>query len=125
MCRHPDMVAGTDRFCTMLMQALPNAVIGKLGADATYGIAVRRNSFEMPTTVAELPPDEGLHEAFGIAFKIESGNEEILYLAACEVLQQLGISSDSIKHFHKIDRINTVGIQTGQITPQFQLQPGQ
>ena len=41
--QHPEMVAGDGRFCTALMEAYQGRMIGKVGADACYGIGMRLN----------------------------------------------------------------------------------
>lgn len=41
MTSYPELVAGDGRYCTVLMNALDGQVVGKLGADACYGIGVR------------------------------------------------------------------------------------
>ena len=73
LTRYPEMVGGSDRFCTVLMRAYEGRLIGKLGADGCYGIAVRAD--RMITT------GHPNREVMGIAVKIEDGNVDILYVA--------------------------------------------
>ena len=44
MTAHPELVAGEGRYCTVLMEAFEGQVVGKLGADACYGIGVRASA---------------------------------------------------------------------------------
>ena len=69
----PEMVAGTGGFCTELMKHTNGKLVGKMGAEAVYGIGV-------------------IGKDLGIAVKIEDGN----YNRACgpvviETLTQLGL----------------------------------
>ncbi|KAK0647283.1 hypothetical protein DIS24_g7887 [Lasiodiplodia hormozganensis] len=110
MVSHPEMVAGEGRFCTVLMEAFGDAVIGKLGADACYGVGVRAS---------------GRRGALGIAVKIEDGNEEILYAAVAEILEQLQIGTVDMRQklaaFHHLSRVNTAGAVTGKVSFQFKV----
>lgn len=65
MTRYPELVAGDERFCIVLMQAFQGAFIGKLGADGAMGISV----------------------------KIEDGNVDILHPAVVKILEQLAIGT--------------------------------
>lgn len=110
MVEHPEMVAGEGRFCTVLMEAFGDSVIGKLGADACYGVGVRAS---------------GQRGALGIAVKIEDGNEEILYAAVAEILEQLQIGTVDMRQklaaFHHLKRVNTAGAVTGKVSFQFKV----
>ncbi|KAF9632902.1 putative l-asparaginase ii protein [Lasiodiplodia theobromae] len=110
MVKHPEMVAGEGRFCTVLMEAFGDTVIGKLGADACYGVGVRAS---------------GQRGALGIAVKIEDGNEEILYAAVAEILEQLQIGTVDMRQklaaFHHLSRVNTAGVVTGKVSFQFKV----
>src|SRR5262249_19750844 len=67
MMAEPFVVAGTDRLDTQLMQAWPNRVIAKIGAEGVYSAAL---------------PELGL----GIALKVEDGEMHSLELAFMGVL---------------------------------------
>ena len=69
---HPEVIAGSDRLCTRLMQAAPGALLAKTGAEGSYALAM---------------PGLGL----GAAFQIEDGGMRALGPAACEILHQLGV----------------------------------
>ncbi|KAI0442918.1 L-asparaginase II protein [Xylaria telfairii] len=118
MWRHPDMVGGKGRFCTALMSQFQGGLIGKLGADGCYGVAIRESD-----QTGRL----GAQGAVGIAVKIEDGNIEILYAAVMEILQQLDIGTSeqqrSLSAFHYPARTNTAGEMTGRVTFDLKVRP--
>ncbi|MCB2188229.1 MAG: asparaginase [Deltaproteobacteria bacterium] len=69
---HPELIAGTGRLCTRLMQAKPGVFIAKTGAEGSYALAL---------------PSLGL----GAAFQIEDGGMRALPPAACRLLHCLGL----------------------------------
>ena len=71
---HPEMIAGTGRLCTRLMQAHPGAFLAKTGTEGSYALAL---------------PEKGL----GAAFNVEDGASRALGPVACQVLHQLGYLS--------------------------------
>ena len=76
MTAHPELVAGTGRFCTTVMQAVP-------------GIAVKGGAEGVQSAML---PDLGL----GIAIKIDDGAGRAADVALLAVLRQLGVlSADS------------------------------
>ncbi|CAK9784763.1 putative thermolabile L-asparaginase [Cutaneotrichosporon oleaginosum] len=103
---HPLLVSGTGRFCAAVAR-IPG-VVGKVGADACYGVGVRAAGREM-----------------GIAVKVEDGNMDILYAAVAEILERLGIGSEEerrgVKEFHQAERRNTAGVKVGLVTYPFVL----
>lgn len=70
MARNPWWVAGTQRFCTRIMEATGGRVVVKVGAEGVYGAAV---------------PDMG----WGIALKAEDGAGRAAEAAMTAVLQNL------------------------------------
>lgn len=109
MSTYPELVAGEDRFCKVLMTAFQGLLIGKLGAAGCYGIGIKETE-----RTRELGADGGL----GIAVKIEDGNIEILYSAITEILEQLQLGEPEMRQqlsrFHRPDIKNTVGTVTGK-----------
>ncbi|MBN3853713.1 asparaginase [Paraburkholderia sp. Ac-20340] len=105
MTTHPEMVAGEQRFCTTLMRAFGGDLVGKVGADGSYAIGVRRGA---------LP---GATRAIGIAVKVEDGNVGALYAIVVAVLRQLGIGTtaqlDALRAFDQPRIRNTKGVETG------------
>jgi L-asparaginase II len=118
MTAYPSLIGGTGRFCTVLAESYHGALLGKIGADACYGISIRSSA----TTRAL-----GSEGAIGIAVKVEDGNIDILYAAVLEVLKQLGIWSASerpeLKRFHERLVLNTMGVETGRFFTGFKLRP--
>lgn len=116
MVDHPECVAGSGRYCTLLMQAFRGTLVGKLGADACYAIGVRDSDDTRRL---------GSNGALGISVKIEDGNIEILYAVVSEILQQLGIGTTEeraqLGAFHHPKRCNTMGVDTGNISFPFTL----
>lgn len=116
MSTYPELVAGEDRFCKILMTAFQGLLIGKLGADGCYGIGVK----QMERTRA-LGAEGGL----GIAVKIEDGNIGILYAAITEILEQLRIGEVEMRRrlsrFHCPEIRNTVGVVTGKTVHAFKV----
>lgn len=107
MNSYPEMVAGTNGFCTELMKVTRMKLIGKLGAEAVYAVGVKGKDI-------------------GIAVKIEDGNfKRALYPVVVEVLEKLDILDEeernALSKFKIIDNMNNVGKKVGEIKPQFQL----
>lgn len=110
MSTYPEMVGGDGRFCTVLMRAYKGSLVGKLGADGCYGIALR--------TCPDSSSRNGIGKhAIGIAVKVEDGSIEILYSAVVEILEQLNVGTKEIRlqlaGFHHPKIINTAGVVTG------------
>ncbi|AOI95526.1 asparaginase [Burkholderia sp. LA-2-3-30-S1-D2] len=118
MTAHPELVAGEGRCCTVLMEAFEGQVVGKLGADACYGIGVRASA-----RTREL----GADGALGISVKIEDGNIDVLYMMVSELLERLRIGTDAqrarLAAFHRPRMLNTQGVEIGHATFPFELQP--
>ncbi|MBL8995948.1 MAG: asparaginase [Gemmatimonadales bacterium] len=69
---HPELLGGTDRFDTVILQETQGAVIAKVGAEGVHSIAV---------------PSLGL----GVAVKVEDGALRAQHIAVLAALQQLGV----------------------------------
>ena len=69
---HPEMIAGSGRICTRVMQAAPGKVLAKTGAEGSYAMAL---------------PQAGL----GIALQIEDGNPRAYGPAVCQILHEMDI----------------------------------
>lgn len=111
MAGFPELVAGEGRFCTRLIEAFAGGLVGKIGADASYAIAVRRSS-----RTAAL----GASGAVGISVKIEDGNSAVVQAVVCEVLRQLGLADTqalaALGDFHAPPMRNTAGLVTGHLS---------
>lgn len=72
MTSHPEMVAGTKRFCTDLMNSFGDRLFGKSGAGSFYAIGLK-------------------NKGIGIAVKIEDGCSEYIPPVVISVLFQLNV----------------------------------
>jgi L-asparaginase II len=117
MTSHPELVAGEGRFCTALMNAFEQTVVGKLGADGCYGIGVR---------ASERTRRLGAEGALGISVKVEDGNIDVLYRLVSEILDRLEIGTaeqrQQLAAFHRPPMLNTRGVEVGHVAFPFQLQ---
>ncbi|MDZ7736588.1 MAG: asparaginase [Gammaproteobacteria bacterium] len=105
MLANPDLVAGTQRLDTRLMNALPGICLSKSGAEAVHCLAL---------------PEAGL----GVAIKVADGNGRALGCIVASVLQQLGISeAASLAEFIEVPLHNARGRQVGLIRPAVTLEP--
>lgn len=98
LATYPEMVAGSKRYCTDLIRETKGRIIGKTGADGIYNIAL---------------PDR----QWGICIKIDDGRMGPQYNVAQEVLQLLGLLSESEKtklhHYLECENRNFAGNFTG------------
>ena len=78
MIKFPELIGGSERLDTMLMQAAPGKIISKVGADGVWLCGVL--------------PNEKWPTGLGIALKVEDGDDHRARpVVAVEVLRQLGI----------------------------------
>ena len=77
MGENPFYVGGTNRMCTLLMEAFSDRLIGKVGADGFYGIGI-------------------LDHDMGIAMKMEDGSLHDLLPILCHILVQLDVISPEL-----------------------------
>jgi L-asparaginase II len=106
MTRHPDLVSGTARSDLGLMQAGGGNWVTKTGADGVQAIGIR---------------DHGI----GIAVRVADGNPRALMAVVIEVLQQLGLLSDTrgtpLAKFTRPPLTNYRGTVVGATEPLFLL----
>lgn len=106
MMNVPEMVAGTDRFCTDFMRIAKGRTFGKSGAEGVYCIGDKETGV-------------------GIAIKIEDGNGRATFPVAVEVLKQLGIFNDNqveaAMNYFKPTLKNCREEEVGQIVASFKL----
>lgn len=103
MHAHPEMVAGTDRLDTTVMQAWPGRVLAKIGAEGVYGASL---------------PTLGL----GVALKVEDGDLKVAGYALMAVLEALTARfdrqgawpTDTLARWRMPTIKNTRGVATGQ-----------
>lgn len=102
MCAEPFMVAGTGRFCTVLMEALGPKAAVKTGAEGVYCAAL---------------PELGL----GVALKVDDGAGRAAEVAMGAVLVHLGVIGEAergaIADKLQPPVLNRAGLETGRIRP--------
>lgn len=82
MMNHPEMIGGTERLDTLIMQALRGQIISKIGAEGIW--------------LAGILPSPRFEKGLGIALKIEDGNDNRARAAvAIELLKQLGLLDEA------------------------------
>jgi len=105
MTKYPEMVAGTGRLCTELMQAFPDRVFGKSGAASYYAMGL-------------------LGKGIGITVKLEDGTNVVPY-AVLETLVQLGVitreEADSVPLYADKNFYNTKHQVVGYTKATFEL----
>lgn len=105
MTKHPEMVAGTNEFCTELMEATKGKLIGKIGAEAVYCLGIKKGNL-------------------GVCLKIADGSERAVFPVVIQLLLELGVLEsneyDKLKHWHKATLKNNLEEIIGNITPVFQ-----
>jgi L-asparaginase II len=107
MRAHPNLIAGTGLIDTLLMTHVPN-LASKIGAESYMLLAVK----------------DSQHGPFGIAMKIEDGNERARDVAILEILAQLGLLERHDANFSSLSEPilrNHTGLEVGQIRPAFEL----
>jgi L-asparaginase II len=98
---HPFLVAGSERFCTRLMQAVPRAFV-KTGAEGVFCGAVP-------------------HAGFGIAVKCDDGASRAAETIMAALLAHLPVwtaeEESSLRDFATVPLTNWAGLETGEIRP--------
>lgn len=109
MMNYPEMVGGTERLDTEIMQVLRGKMICKVGADGVW--------------LAGILPCEKYKRGLSIALKIESGDDyKARPVVAIEILRQLGIlGKDELSHLSPLPITNRRGDLVGKIVPSFNL----
>ncbi len=103
---HPEMIAGDERVCTDIMRALGKKVFAKTGAEGGYAMSL-------------------MEKGWGIAIKIEDGNNRAMNPVVIESLKQLKIvtekEEDKLKTYHHPVIKNNRKEIVGSIETQFTL----
>ncbi|WP_349360015.1 asparaginase [Stappia sp.] len=99
---HPEMVAGTERFCTEVMRAFAGRVFVKTGAEGVFVASI---------------PERGL----GVALKCDDGATRAAETMMAETLARLLALSDdeasALAHWRRPQLSNWVGRSVGEIRP--------
>ncbi len=95
----PEMVAGTQRYCTDLMRITRGRIVGKTGADGVYCIGIPEKKW-------------------GIAIKIDDGKMGPQYQVAQELLKKLDLISQEeiaeLEKYREFEMKNFAGNITGK-----------
>ncbi len=109
MLEFPEMIGGTKRLDTMLMQAGDGKLISKIGAEGVYSAAI--------------VPSEMYPKGLGIALKIEDGDDQrARAVVLIELLRQLGIfDAETLKEYSPLPTKNRRGERVGETRASFDL----
>ncbi|CAN5503748.1 asparaginase [soil metagenome] len=109
MRNYPEMIGGTQRLDTIIMQTLRGKIISKVGAEGVY--------------LAGVLPSPKWKKGLGIAFKIEDGEDKRARpVVAIELLRQLGIlDAESLKQLSPMAIENRRGDIVGRVEASFDL----
>jgi L-asparaginase II len=109
MMNYPELIGGTERLDTLLMQAARGRIISKIGAEGVWLCGVL--------------PSEKFKKGLGIALKIEDGDDKrARAVISVEVLRQLGIYDESkLKNYSPLPVKNRRGDTVGRVEASFNL----
>jgi L-asparaginase II len=112
MMSQPEMIGGTGRLDTLIMQSLRGRIVSKIGAEGVYSAGVL--------------PSPKWKTGLGIALKIEDGDDKrARAVVLIEVLRQLGILDDSndekLREYSPLRIKNRQGESVGQVIAGFDL----
>jgi L-asparaginase II len=103
---HPRHIAGDGRLETAIMQALPDRIFAKSGAEGGYAVAV-------------------VEGGLGVALKIEDGQQRPLNPVVVEILEQLGLitppAREALAAYRRPAILNHRREEVGYIQPAFAL----
>jgi len=106
MNQHPEMIAGTNGFCSELIRNTNGKLIGKIGAEGVYCIGLKR-------------------EGIGIALKIEDGSMNRIPPAVIKILNDLnmltGEEFQNLEKFSPMNNLNDKNVKIGEISANFEL----
>jgi L-asparaginase II len=109
MISYPEMIGGSRRLDTLLMQNASRQLISKIGADGVY--------------VAGVLPSPRWKTGLGIAFKIEDGDDKrARAVTAIELFRQLEIfEPETLKEFSPLPIKNRRGDTVGRVEASFKI----
>ena len=105
MLKYPELIGGSNRLDTMLMQAAPGKLISKVGADGVW--------------LGGVLPSEKWPTGLGIALKIEDGDDHLSRpVVAVELLRQLGVLKENdLPDLSPMPIKNRRGDRVGSVVP--------
>ncbi len=115
MTAHPELVAGPERYDTLVMRAAAGKLVSKGGAEAYQAMGIA------PGVLGPGSP------ALGVAIKVSDGDraDRAISTAALAVLVQLGVLTpqerSQLSRFDRRPINNWRGIEVGEIRPAFHL----
>ncbi len=109
MMNYPELVGGTERLDTLLMQSARGKFISKIGAEGVWLCGVL--------------PSEKFKKGLGIALKIDDGDDKRARAAvSVEVLRQLGIfDQGKLKDYSPLPIKNRRGEAVGRVEASFKI----
>jgi L-asparaginase II len=109
MVKHPELIGGTTRLDTMLMQAAPGRLISKVGADGVW--------------LGGVLPSDQYPKGLAIALKVEDGDDHRARpVIAVEILRQLGVlSAEDLPELSPMPVKNRKGDLVGRVESQIRL----
>ena len=109
MTNFPELIGGTDRLDTMLMQAAPARLISKVGAEGVW--------------LCGILPNENYPTGLAISLKIEDGDDKRARpVVAVEVLKQLGVlAKNALPELSPLTIKNRRGDVVGTVRALFEL----
>jgi len=109
MMNYPELVGGTERLDTLLMQSARGKFISKIGAEGVWLCAIL--------------PSEKYPKGLGIAMKIEDGDDKrARAVISIEVLRQLGIFDETtLIKYSPMPIVNRRGEPVGRVETSFNL----
>ncbi len=109
MLNFPELIGGSERLDTMLMQAAPGKFISKIGAEGVW--------------LCGILPSEKYQSGLGIALKIEDGDDKrARAVVSVEVLRQLGIfENKTLAEISPLPILNRRGDMVGRVEAHFKI----
>jgi len=110
MMKYPEMIGGTERLDTLIMQSAPGKLISKIGAEGVV--------------TAGILPNEKWKTGLGIAIKVEDGDDKrARVVVLIELLRQLKIFDARIlRHLSPMAITNRRGEKVGEVVSSFTLE---
>jgi L-asparaginase II len=106
MGRHPELIGGTDRFCTELTLAAGPGLIAKSGAEGAYVVFLRR-------------------ERRALLVKIEDGADRAAPIVCCALLERMGALSpaacNALQRYRATPFVSSTGERIGVLRPSKEL----
>lgn len=106
MTKHPEMVSGTNGFCSNLIALSNKKLVGKVGAEGVYCVGVKNRDI-------------------GISIKIESGNMNVLPPAVIHILDKLDVLTKAelktLGNYNPMINTNDLKNKVGEISAVFDL----